>query len=366
MSLTIISIERVNEVNVHPNADRLDVIRVLGYQVVTGRGDFKVGNLAVYFPPDILLPSRVSENLGVTRYLKHAIFPGDTEKSQCRVAAARLRGIPSHGFVIPIYGSELPMAIGSDSPYGFDMTDIYGAHKYEPPVRLGGGGDAEVGLTTFHKFTNIENIQRYPDAFKDGEHVIVTEKIHGTNCRLGLVWDDDNDNFIFCAGSHNVRRKYEHGLYWEFMTQNVMNLLSSLSDDTDCIYDPCHDAILFGKIFGPGIQDLDYGRPGQDFRVFDISVDGVYLDYWDMVSVCDAHDLLVVPQLYAGPFSLDTIELLTYGASTFDGIKNKFKDREGCVIRPLEEAHSDVLGGRKILKSVSVDYRDRKGAKDVE
>ena len=36
--------------------------------------------------------------------------------------------------------------------------------------------------------------------------------------------------------------------------------------------------IVFGEIFGPGIQDMHYGQKGLAYRIFDISVDGKYLD----------------------------------------------------------------------------------------
>lgn len=371
MSQTIISIERVNEVKPHPNADRLDVIQVLGYQVVTGKDNFQVGDLVAYFPPDLLLPPKQAEALGVAGYLKHAIFPGDIEKTPCRVGATRLRGIPSHGFcALAVHQAMFDPAfpVGSeitewDMQIGMDVTDLYGAHKYVAPMRRG-AGDAEYSLPAFHKYTNIENIQRYPTAFTDGQPVVITEKIHGTNCRLGLVRDNSGE-FIFCAGSHKVRRKEGSGLYWEFMDENMMNMLSFLSDSEDCNGPPCHDVVVFGEIFGPGIQDMQYGRPEHAFRVFDISVDGQYMDYGGMVTACDAHGLLTVPMLSAGGFSMELVQAQTYGPSTFDGITAKFKDREGCVVRPTIESHSDILGGRLVLKSVSADYLDRKGGTDV-
>ena len=358
MSKTIISIERVNEVRPHPNAIRLDVIQVLGYQVVTQKNSFKIGDVAVYFPPDILLPSAQAEALGVANYLKHAIFPGDETKTQCRVGAARLRGSVSHGFCIP--------APDPNVPFGTDVTAHYDAAKYEPPVRLG-SGDTERELENFPRYTSIENIQRYPDAIPDGTNVVLTEKIHGTNCRMGLVRVDGEYQFV--AGSHNQRRSAGGDgptFYWQFMDEKTMNLLTDLCNTHCCDDEPCHDAVIYGEIFGPGVQDMDYGLTGKRLRIFDIAVDGVYLDYWDMVGRCDKSGLIVVPQLAIGSYSAEFVEQHTYGPTIFNGVKAKFKGREGCVVRPLREQFSDVLGGRMILKSVSADYRDRKGATDDE
>ena len=49
-----------------------------------------------------------------------------------------------------------------------------------------------------------------------------------------------------------------------------------------------------------------------------------------------------------------------------ESITSAFKGREGCVITPLVEQFYAPTGGRLILKSVSADYLDRKGAQDNE
>ena len=353
MSKTIISIERINEVKPHPNADRLEIIQVLGYQVVVQKGKFQVGDPVWYFPPDILLPAYEAELLGVTNYLKHAVFPGETEKRQCRVAAARLRGVPSHGFCAELSFMD---HTGWNGQYGEDYTLTWGAKKYVPPVRLG-GGDAEPELWNFLAYTNIENIGRFPDAIPDGTPIVITEKIHGTNCRMGLVRIEED--LYFVAGSHKIRRKENDGLYWHFMSPEIRSMLSHISAQTGS------DVIVFGEIFGQGVQDLQYGQQGKSLRVFDISVDGDYLDYSGLRNYCGDFKVPMVPTLYHGPFSAEVVEEHTYGDSEFP-VTGKFKGREGCVIRPRREQYSEILGGRMILKSVSADYLGRKGAKDIE
>jgi RNA ligase (TIGR02306 family) len=356
MSTTKITCERVNEVVHHPNADRLDVVQVLGYKVVAGRDQFKVGDAAIYFPPDILIPETTAEDLGIRKYLKYAIYPGDLEKSQCRVSAARLRSIPSHGFVIG--------PVESGSAYGVDLSPRYGGVKYEPPVRVG-AGDALPELVAFHTYTLIENVQLYPFAIPRGEPVRYTEKIHGTNCRLGLVRDETGD-WTFAAGSHKIRRAEYSGerrsLYWVPMDANMMSLLTNLCDES-------HSVIVFGEIFGPGIQNMDYGQPTHRFQVFDITVDGVYQDWNEIIHATGHYGIKTVPLLATGAFAPEDMENYTYGKTMLakeKNIRSKFKGREGVVATPLREQFSDVLGGRMIVKSVSADYRDQKGATDNE
>ena len=345
MSNTSIYVERVNSVEKHPNADRLDVLRVGFYQVVTQRDAYKVGDPVVYFPPDCLIPQSVADSLGVTNYLKHAIYPGDLVKSRCRVGAARIRGIPSYGFV-----SKVPTCVNFA-----DVNTFYQGAHYTPPERSDGMGEAESEWATFPRYTDIQHYQRYAYDLIMGEEVVITEKIHGTNVRMGYVRDRQGQ-FVLAAGSKNVNRKCSPKcMYWAFMTPEIQALLKEVSGDQ-------HNVVLYGEIFGQGVQDMTYGQDGKSFRAFDIAVDG---EYWDPIMfeiTCKNYNVPMVPVLYSGPVSPDIVDLCTNGESTFK-VTQGFNGREGCVIKPVRPRY--VGDRRVILKSVSVDYLSRSGATDL-
>jgi len=367
MSDIIISVERIKSVEAHPQADRLEVAKILGTQCVVPKGEYKAGDSVVYFPPDMTIPGEVSESLGVQKYLKHSLYNG--LKVPCRVAACRLRTVASFGFIakLPPELSHLAGWAGTDQS---NVTEFYKGVKYEPPVMPRGGGGAMWGGMApehpmFHQYTDIQNHYRYPDAIPTGTIVRVTEKIHGTNSRVGVVYQ--GDEFVFMGGSHKKNRKKEFegvaSVYWKPLEiEGVLNMLNTLCDGR-------RNIVVFGEIYGPGVQDMDYGIPAGDigYRVFDITDDGDYLD-WDIVkAMCNNNDVELVPLLYKGPFSQRMVEELTSGPTTVvspAGIKSKFKGREGIVITPVVEAYSEILGGRMILKSKSADYLDRKGAED--
>jgi RNA ligase (TIGR02306 family) len=360
MSDIAITVETVKAVLPHPQADRLEVAQILGTQTIVPKGQFQAGDTVVYFPPDMLLPGDVSEKLGVQKYLKHSPFDGQV--IPCRVAATRMRGQPSYGFI-----TEAPNDLTAYVP-GTDVTSYYRGQKYEPPVRLGrtgqGGGDVARDCPYFHEYTEIENYYRYPDAIPIGTPVRVTEKIHGTNSRVGVVFLDGE--FQFMGGSHHKNWKKftvkeQLSLYWRPLEMpNVVEMLNTLCAER-------RNIIIFGELYGPGIQDLDYGVPPGEigYRVFDITDTGDYLD-WDIVkAMCSNFQVELVPLLYTGPFSPRMVEALTCGDTTLASeTKSKFKGREGIVITPLVESYSEVLGGRMILKSKSADFLDRKGAID--
>lgn len=355
---------RLGTVKAHPNADRLEIAEVMGTQCIVPKGVYKTGSPAVWIPPGMLINAEAAEWLGVANYLKPAMYPGDLVQTNCRVAACRLRGQVSYGIITQ---PKLSMRTG-------DRIDCcYGAVKYEPPTTWGNSGktrgfngDAAPDYPEFHRYTDIQNFYKYGDAFKEGQLVRITEKLHGTNCRLGLI-KRSNGEFEFMAGSHKVNWKGETEagkvpLWWQFMTLEVMELLSTLCDEKNSV-------VLFGEIFGPGVQDMDYGLAEKSLRVFDIAVNGEYLDFDRVRTFCSFFGLAMVPLLYEGPYSKEVLEKYTHGPTTLNesgNIKSSFKGREGVVVTSLMEIFSDVIGGRLILKSVSADYLDRKNAQDNE
>ncbi len=381
MSDIHVEVVQITSLNPHVNADKLEVASILGTECCVPKDTYKVGDLVVWFPPHILIPNAVAVKLGVENYLKHSTYPGDTVQSKCRVAACRLRGTPSYGFIASMVAAAEAMVPVEVQPVGDlplltsikvgDTVDAYfGAHKYEPPAKgdpsfprpKGFNGDAAPDNENFHKYTDIENYYRNANAIPDGEQVRITEKLHGSNARLGLV-SDGNGEFLLQAGSHKVNWKPEDAkgntpIWWQMMTEPVVQLLHHLCNAQ-------HNVILFGEVFGPGVQDMDYGVEETSFRVFDISVDRRYLDWAELLMLCVEYGVQMVPVLYIGPFSKAVLDEYTNGPTEMPGEpKSKFKGREGVVVTPLLEQFSRVLGGRMILKSVSADYLDRKGAQD--
>jgi RNA ligase (TIGR02306 family) len=350
MSSLIVEVCAVAEVLPHPNADALEIAVVKGWQCLIKKGSFKAGDKVVYFPIDTVLPLTLSERIGVTKYLKPLrkdfVYSGSTPGG--RVGAARLRGVVSYGLLIACEDPEWDV--------GRDVAAHYEVSKWQPPEEFT-DGDIEVPHECFHRYTDIENLKNFPTAFRLGEEICLTEKIHGTNSRLG--WIQTDQGYVWMAGSHSTRKKasapgsLKTNLYWMPLTETVKALLSAERFQGRSV-------VLFGEIYGAGVQDLHYGLVnGQKaFRAFDLAVNGRYLDYDEFLETCTAFGVATVPILYRGPFSAEVIARHTRGESQ---VASGAQIREGVVIKPVWERHSEELGGRLILKSISDDYVLRKG-----
>ena len=361
MSTLIVNVCVVDDVRPHPNADRVELIHVKGWTCVSAIGQFQKGEKCVYFPPDSVIPEEVAEHFGIAKYCSPLAKGSDGVRPPgLRIRAQRFRGEPSFGTVQKLDDPSWPV--------GMSLLDHYRVTKYEPPMRTM-DGDAAKPNSLFHAYTDIENVRNFPDLLEEGEEVVIMEKIHGSNLRLGLIFtaEDSPDGSAvhqFMAGSHGVRRKEfdqagKRSKFWLGLTDPVKELLKDVAGDDK-------NVIIYGEIYGEGIQDLTYGVKGLACRFFDISVNGKYLSWTEQAEVFARHpEVETAPILYRGPFSMEKVKELTDGNTTLcDPDKaGSFKGREGVVVRPTTERYSEKLPnyGRVILKSISVDYLGRKG-----
>lgn len=387
MSLLIVEVCRVDAVEPHPNADRMAIARIKGWDTCilrdseTGKTQFAPGDRCVFFPPDSVLPEALSDRLGVTRYL--SALPKQADGSRFpggRVRVANLRGFKSYGLIMPCEDPTWEI--------GRDVAAHYGVTKWEPPPQVS-DGDSEPPHPSFHRYFSVENIRNFPDLFVEGEEVVVTEKIHGQNARLGLIRTTANDSnrqvWTWMAGSHDVRRKRfdasgRESRFWACFSDPIRHLLCHLSC---CGYTPEQidnqpevrenvqqrpkDIVIFGERYGAGVQDMWYGfQNGQTgFRAFDISINGQYLGVEAKSTALETHGVEAVPVLYRGPFQFSTIEALAEGPTTVcpTEMAGRFSGREGVVVLPIVErpiVTEKHLFERLQLKCISFAYLSRK------
>jgi len=356
----IVPVVKLEQLRPHPNADKLELVNVLGYQMCVPKGLHKDGDVMVYFPADTLIPATWADSFGVRKYLKG--------KDQDRVGRIKLRGEPSFGLVVQ------PPKLPADVKFnvGDNVADYYGAKKYEPPVRATAGDAAARDPLIdpfFEQFTDVQNGRMFTDIFVDGEEVICTEKIHGTNCKVGCI--DGKP----VAGSMGVRRKRPTKLfegqeipckltddaiatntYWfPFSLPGVRSLMSDFAEQE--IKEP---VLLYGEVYGGSIQSLDYGIPkgkGLGFRAFGLKVNGRFLDWDVFADTCIKYGVKMVPVLGRGPFSMEKAKHYADGTSvlwTDAGVKVEHM-REGCVIYPVKEREHPKIG-RVILKYIGTEY----------
>lgn len=370
MSDLKVTIERL-EVFEHPNADALELAQVGLYRAVVPKGVYRSGDLALYIPEQAVLPPELIEELGLTGRL--------AGKDKNRVKAVRLRGEVSQGIVCQ------PAAIGEEwellrraynggdaksrKVVEFDWAQTLGITKWVPPIPVGMAGQVE-SAPELIRWIEIENIKRYPDIFKPGEMVVATEKIHGTCCLYTLT--AEGVEYVSSKGvgaNHLAIKEDPRNVYWRAVRQHK---LRSAAGEALRYYGG--KAVgLFGEVYGKGVQDLHYGADaGNDqtlgYALFDVKIvpeagQPFWLERGTLEAFITGTGVSAAPLVYQGPYDYGLL-------NAFANVRGSMLDpgtlREGLVVRPREERHSDVLGGRAIAKFVSEAYLMRKGGTEFE
>ena len=130
------SIQKVLKVEPIEGADRIELVHVLGWQCVAKKGEFKEGDMGVYFEIDSYLPVCPEfEFLRASSY-KNTDLMGEG----FRLKTQKFRGQISQGLVLPMDIVEKEGWHGL--PEGTDVTNLLGVRNFEMPEMAMSGGTA--------------------------------------------------------------------------------------------------------------------------------------------------------------------------------------------------------------------------------
>ena len=189
----------------------------------------------------------------------------------------------------------------------------------------------------------VDVLQVRNPAFNCIKHWVWTEKIDGMNIRVG--WDSWKKSFtIYSRNGQNVP---EAGLL-----EPIKQCLDAAKFDS---LFPSTDIVVFGELFGAGIQKGKLYSDDKKFVGFDIFVHsippvGVWLSPFNTDQVLDQLGIIMAP--YRGHMSLQEATFLVAG-----GFNSDFGTAaaEGLVGRPQETLH-DGRGNRIIVKLKTKDF----------
>ncbi len=302
----------------HPNADKLSIVKVFGYIVCVRTQDFSDAQVGIYIPPDSVVPDND----------RFAFLDGHN-----RIKVRKFRGIISQGLLM-----QAPDCTEAD--LGRDFMEEWGITHYEPPLPFSAGGDNEKGPPGCYPKYDVENYNRYGHILHAGEEVSITEKIHGANARF--LWTEDR---IWVGTRTNWKKQDDKNLWWQALIRNPWI-------EEWCKEHP--DLVVYGEVFGR-VQTMQYGAGPQDmfFRAFDILDKNRWMDHEESKKV--GAGLEWVPELYKGPFDEPAARLLAEGNSTIPGADHI---REGIVIKPVMERQDPEIG-RVQMKIVSNKYLEK-------
>lgn len=349
MSMFKVSIEKIGSVENHPNADRLDIVKVDGkdFDIITGRDSYKVGDPVLFFPVDSVMPIELSEKLEITKNLKNG-----------RIKTIKLRGMFSQGFVVAV--NEI-LESGWSETYGEgdDVKELLGVTKYEIPEfapkglktdsqRPGHLRPLPEGVVKYD-LEGAQNYTKVVDQLMD-QKVYISEKMEGSH--WGCTIDIDGNIQVFQRNfSIDEAADVPHA-WWEVFrkegyAQKLMEMMELFSD--------LSRITIRGEIVGPSIQSNYYDLDKQTVYVFEIEFNDKPIDAGRFANVADVFGLKIVPTLGYDVVLKDWLNGRSVTEAS-DGLSVHGKPREGIVIKPMVEQFSRELGGRMVLKQRGPEY----------
>lgn len=205
--------------------------------------------------------------------------------------------------------------------------------------------------------TDEERIQNMPWILNDKERWFATEKIDGTSTTFTMKGWGKKREFYVCSRNvvfdkPNKGCFYDINVYTEMAEKyNMEHVLSCLMEYFENIKNNVSFVTIQGETYGATVQKRDYGMKDRDLCVFNVIIgynDGstVRLNPREMKVVLSDYNIPIVPIVEEGYVLPDTVEeLLTFatGTSEIDGGM-----REGLVFRSYD--------GAKSFKAVSNEF----------
>ena len=328
----------------HPNADKLLIWDVDGYDVITDLSR-EEGDVCIFFPVECQIHHDILSNMDM--YSDKSLnsnkeVSGYVSKSR-RVKAVALRGVISDGIVLPI--EKVIKSINSVKSDGIDTAysigelfdTVYGiviCNKYVPKEVRSGGGQGQPkknplnqylieGQFKLHHSTSKlqDNIWKFSNM---SDTILITDKWHGTSAVFSNVltkrklsyWEKLQKFFRFdiqikeyskMYSSRNIIKsiagKYNSGNHytdeWATTFENVKHALAE-------------GITLYGEIVGySGEKPIQKGytyqcKPGECkflvYRITHTDIDGKVFEYDrdSIITYCNFYQLEPVKELYYG------------------------------------------------------------------
>ena len=329
---SLATIQRVKAISGITDSDFLELAHIMGWQCVVKKGEFREGDLGVYFEVDSFLPLEARYE-----FLRNSSYRDNADNGKgFRIRTIRMRGQLSQGLILSI--AQFPELGGLAE--GDDVTEKLGVKKwYIPETSTPGGiiiGERPQGIPASDEI-RIQSALELLDQLK-GKPYYITTKMDGTS---GIVYFIDGK--IGCCSRNMEIQDEEGALYW--MPVYKYGLKEKLAQYGKNI-------VLTGEICGPGIQKNKLRLPALEWYVFDVKDwdAGAYASYDRALEICGRLGLNFVPLEERGDSFDYTLETLLEKA------KGKYPsglDKEGIVIRNLASPKSvsfKVLNNDALLK----------------
>lgn len=299
---------------------------MLGWQVIVRKGDFSVGDLAVYVPIDTTVDPTRSE----------FAFLGKGPQ-RARVKTVKIKGVYSQGLLLPLPAET-----------AFEHQDIaaeYDVQKYEKDTSQTPTSATNPFPTEIIPKTDEDNVRSVPEALAE---------VQGLPGYIALKLDGSSMTVISTeAGirvcSRNMEVDTGHTMYKYITQEGIDTRLATYK----------RDLAIQGEFCGPTLHKNRLGLKAPQWYVFtikDLTTD-TYMGLGRMETTCRELGLVIAPVLRHIVFDE------TWTIDAFQQYANQVQyanktSGEGIVVRPIQPMQSNVMRKSWSVKVLSQVYKD--------
>lgn len=275
-------------------ADAIECATIGGWKVVVKKGEFNVGDRAVYCEIDSWIPTELAPFLSKGK--EPRVFEGIRGE---RLRTVKLRGQLSQGLLL-----NLDLAIPQTNSFaeGDDVSELLNIVKWEMPMNAQLAGMARGNFPSLIPKTDQERAQNMVkeivSANEAGMRYEITEKLEGSSMTVYLI----DGEFGVCSRNLDLKET-EGNAFWQVARRDGIE--EKMRNETDENW----DFAIQGELIGPGIQGNIYNLKEVEFRVFDVYdiTNGCYLNPLPRRELIDSMRLKHVPVLVSAGSLYDTL-----------------------------------------------------------
>lgn len=260
MERKLASLRKIDAVEPIPGADAIEVATVGGWKVVTQKGEFVVGELAIYCEIDSWIPNSIAP------FLSKGQEPREYEgvKGE-RLRTVRLRGQISQGLLLktlPVETSALQFS-GIEFPAveGLDVASLLNIKKWEAPVPAHLSGFVKGVFPSYIRKTDQERCQNLMD------DIFVQNK--DSRFEVTVKLDGSSATFFHHDGEVGVCSR---NLQLKVSEENAENTFVKMLTDSrlDVVLPQLGNFAVQGELCGEGIQGNREKLKGHKLFIFDV------------------------------------------------------------------------------------------------
>lgn len=327
------TIRRIDAIHPIEGADAIETAIVGGWKVVVKKGEYAVGDLAVYCEIDSWIPTELAP------FLSKGKEPREFEgvKGE-RLRTIKLRGQLSQGLLLPIPEDTIRGA-GILLAEGLDVTDHFGIKKWEKAIPAQLAGQVRGNFPSLIPKTDQERVQNLVKEVAAASNLRfeVTEKLEGSSMTCYLI----NGEFGVCSRNLDLKRDETNSFWATAIAEDIEAKMRAVPTGGDFA--------IQGELIGPGVQGNIYKLSKLEFRVFDV-YDVTLGDYLRpaarRVFVEKYLGLKHVPVLHEEMYLADVDTLLSWAEGSSELFSKQ--EREGIVFKQVD--------GGMTFKAISNSY----------